>query len=73
MCHHDRGGSYGCHLCRYLPAVIGCYFTRDPKSPALTAKAHGRVSIIVKVLELALSVVYSMDLTFGIKSRLVGA
>ncbi len=39
----------------------------------LSAKAHGRVGIVVKALELALSVVYGLNLSFGVGSRLVSS
>ena len=51
--------------------MVGCYFPRDPRSISLSAKAHGRVAIIVKALELMLSVVYGLNHTFGLRSRLV--
>ena len=52
-------------------AVVGCYFTRDPRSVNLSAKAHGRVAIVMKALELMLSVVYGLNRKFGLKTRLV--
>ena len=52
-------------------AVVVCYFTRDPRSTSISAKAHGRVSLAVKALELSLSVVYALNKTFGAYSRLV--
>ena len=51
---------------------MGCYFTRDPRSPSLSAKAHGRVGMIIKALELSLAVVYSLNHTFGLVERIVG-
>jgi hypothetical protein len=53
--------------------VVACYFPRDPKSHSLAAKAHGRVGMAVKALELALSVVYAMRNYFGARERLVSA
>lgn len=58
------------HVIHYV-AVVGCYFPRDPRSVSLSAKAHGRVAIVVKALELMLSVVYGLNHTFGLRSRLV--
>ena len=52
--------------------VVGCYFTRDPRSTSLSAKAHGRVGMVVKALELTLAVVYSLNHTFGLEERIVG-
>ena len=51
--------------------VVGCYFTRDPRSTSLSAKAHGRVGMIIKALELMLSVTYALEGTFGLPMRLV--
>ena len=50
---------------------MGCYFTRDPRSTSLSAKAHGRVGMVIKALELMLSVTYALEGTFGLSTRLV--
>ncbi len=58
----------------FLPLpVVGCYFTRDPRSTSLSAKAHGRVGIAIKALELMLSVTYALNHTFSLSVRLVSA
>ena len=52
-------------------AVVACFFPRDPKSHSLGAKAHGRVGLAVKALELMLSVIYAMQIYFGAQERFV--
>jgi hypothetical protein len=54
-------------------SVVGCYFPRDPRSTSLAAKAHGRVGMAIKALQLALSVSYALKHTFGLHVRLVSS
>ncbi len=56
-----------------LVSVVGCYFPRDPRSTSLAAKAHGRVGMAIKALQLALSVSYALKHTFGLHVRLVSS
>jgi hypothetical protein len=70
---HPRSTHTHTHTCTLFAAlaVVGCYFTRDPRSTSLSAKAHGRVGMIIKALELMLSVTYALEGTFGLPMRLV--
>jgi hypothetical protein len=65
-------GFFSSCVCLFWP-VVGCYFTRDPRSTSLSAKAHGRVGIAIKALELMLSVTYALNHTFSLTVRLVSA
>jgi hypothetical protein len=53
--------------------VVGCYFTRDPRSTSLSAKPHGRVGLAIKALELMLSVAFALNVVFSVKWRMVSA
>ena len=53
-----------------LLAVVACFFTRDPRSTSLSAKPHGRVGLLVKAGELALTVVYALPQYFGSSMQL---
>ena len=60
----------GCRAIDILPAVVTCFFTRDPRSTSLSAKPHGRVGLLVKAGELALTVVYALTQYFGSSMQL---
>jgi hypothetical protein len=54
-----------------MSAVVGCYFPRDPRSPSMAAKAHGRVGVVMRILQLILSMAYTLNDIVGLQVRLV--